>query len=360
MSNKKNVAILFGGKSTEHEVSLQSAKSIFKEIDKEKYNLICLGINKEGKWLLINNPESFFDKENLSLSDKEDNFVILIPGSGGDLYSFLSKDIVFKVDVVFPILHGTLGEDGAIQGLLRNVDVPFVGADVLGSAVGMDKEFMKRLLKEERIPVGKFIVVGSKDLLIDFKKVKEKLGLPFFVKPASLGSSVGINKVYKKEDYLKAVKDAFKYDNKMIIEEYIKGREIECSVLGNSNPIASFLGEVKPLHDFYSYKAKYIDEKGAELKIPAEISFEKTEEIQKLAVKTFKSLSCKGFARVDFFLKEDGEIFVNEINTIPGFTKISMYPKLWEISGIYYSRLIDELIELALEKDSKKETDFVL
>ena len=360
MSNKKNIAILFGGKSTEHEVSLQSAKSIFKEIDKEKYNLLCLGINKEGRWLLVKEPELFFGKEELNLNNKEGDFVILIPGSKGDLYSFVSKNIVAKVDVVFPVLHGTLGEDGAVQGLLKNVDVPFVGADVLGSAVGMDKEFMKRLLKEEGLPIGEFIVLDSKDSLIDFDEVKEKLGAPFFIKPASLGSSVGISKVYKKEEYLKAVELAFKYDNKIIIEEYINGREIECSVLGNSNPLASSLGEVKPLHDFYSYKAKYIDEKGAELKIPAEIDSKKIEEIQRLAVKTFKSLSCKGFARVDFFLKEDGKVFVNEINTIPGFTKISMYPKLWDVSGLSYSNLIDELIKLALEEDNKTETDFVL
>ena len=231
---------------------------------------------------------------------------------------------------------------------------PFVGCRVLGSAIGMDKEATKRLLREVGIPVAKFITIYGSPTSIDWKKIKKELGMPVFVKPANSGSSVGISKAKNEKQFREAVKLAFVHDNKILIEEYIKDREIECAVLGNESPIASTLGEVIPKHEFYSYEAKYIDPNGAVLEIPAKIPKKLADKIQKLAIKTFKALYCEGMARVDFFLKENGEILVNEINTIPGFTKISMYPKLWEASGIRYSDLIDKLIELAIEKHNER------
>lgn len=258
--------------------------------------------------------------------------------------------------MAFPVLHGTFGEDGTVQGMLKLANIPFVGAGVLGSAVGMDKDVMKRLLKGDGIPVADFLTFsyGDRDK-IDFDEVTNRLGTPIFIKPANMGSSVGISKVYDQENFEAAVDNAFLYDTKIIIEENIKGREIECSVLGNENPIASLPGEILPQGEFYSYQAKYIDEKGAVLDMPAKLSQELIEQIQKYAILTYKSLCCEGMARVDFFLKENGDILVNEINTIPGFTRISMYPKLWEVSGIPYSKLIDRLIELALSRFEREQ-----
>lgn len=237
---------------------------------------------------------------------------------------------------------------------MKLAGVPFVGASVLGSAIGMDKDVMKRLLRDADIPIANFLAFKQEDK-IDFKEISKKLGLPFFVKPANLGSSVGINKVKNKKDFAKAVKEAFQYDTKIIIEEYILGRELECSVLGNQNPMASAVGEVIPHHEFYSYEAKYIDENGAALEVPAKISSQISKNVQELAVKTFKVLACEGLGRVDFFLRKNGKLIVNEINTIPGFTKISMYPRLWEASGISYTELINHLIELAIERFKREQ-----
>ncbi len=354
---KTNVAILFGGKSGEHEVSLQSAKNVFNAIDKKKYNPVVIKIDKSGKWLLVNKPKTIFDTDDRASSDKKllGIPVAMVPKSEGNISNLSKKGKNIKVDVVFPVLHGPFGEDGTIQGLLKLAEVPFVGAGVLGSAVGMDKDVMKRLLKNDGIPIGKFVTIKSMEVVPGFGSVKKKLKSPLFVKPANLGSSIGVSKAHNEKEYLRGVKDAFKYDNKILIEEYIKGREIECSVLGNDNPIASSLGEVKPVNDFYSYKAKYIDEEGAVLEVPARISKKKTKEIQKMAIKVFQSLSGEGMGRVDFFLKENGEIIVNEINTIPGFTKISMFPRLWEFSGISYTDLIDRLIQLAINRFNQEE-----
>ena len=255
------------------------------------------------------------------------------------------------IDVVFPVLHGPFGEDGTVQGLLKLAGVPFVGASVLGSAIGMDKDVMKRLLIGAGLPTPKFLAVqhsGMTDLR--FEEVEERLGMPCFVKPASLGSSVGIAKAHNNAEFDAAVSDAFRYDDKILIEEFIRGREIECAVLGNEDPIASLPGEILPRHEFYSYEAKYIDEDGAAFEIPATLDESVVRDIQDLAVQTFKTLCCEGMARVDFFVRDDREPVVNEINTIPGFTKISMYPKLWEASGISYTELIDRLIQLALER----------
>ncbi|MCL6471186.1 MAG: D-alanine--D-alanine ligase [Firmicutes bacterium] len=330
MHKKTRVGILFGGKSAEHEVSLQSAKSIIEAIDKEKYEVALIGIDKQGRWY----------------------------SPGKDLNQpsrFLSYGSLEAIDVVFPVLHGPFGEDGTVQGLLKLADIPFVGAGVLGSAVGMDKDVMKRLLRDAGLPTAKFLVFNrSLKNKINFDKVVKELGLPLFVKPANLGSSVGINKVKSKDDFDYSVADAFKYDNKILIEEFIKAREIECSVLGNEDPIASLPGEIIPQHEFYAYETKYIDDEGAILKIPAELPDDTVKNIQELAIKTFKTLCCEGMGRVDFFLADSGEILVNEINTIPGFTKISMYPKLWEASGISYKELIDRLIQLAIERHKRE------
>jgi len=269
----------------------------------------------------------------------------------GHLVSLSKKEKIGPIDVVFPLIHGPFGEDGTIQGLLKLMEIPFIGASVLGSAVGMDKDVMKRLLRDAGILIAKFFVVeNSEKDKVSFEKIESQLGLPVFVKPANLGSSVGISRVNSKSDYEKALKIAFEYDNKVIVEEQIDGREIECSVLGNDNPIASVPGEILPQDSFYSYNAKYIDANGAKLQIPAKLTQELVEKIQQCAKKVFKTLCCEGMARVDMFLKENGEIVVNEINTIPGFTKISMYPKLWKESGISYSELIDRLIDLAIDR----------
>jgi D-alanine-D-alanine ligase len=259
------------------------------------------------------------------------------------------------IDVVFPVLHGPFGEDGTVQGLFKLANIPFVGAGVLGSAIGMDKDVMKRLLRDAKIPIAKFLVFERPDQnTISFTKVRKALGLPVFVKPANLGSSVGISKVNKKNQFADAVRLAFRYDNKIIIEEGIDGREIECSVLGNEKPVASLPGEIVVQHDFYSYHAKYLDDQGARLEIPARLPKNIVKKIQQTAVQAYRVLCCEGMARVDFFLRPNGQVLVNEINTIPGFTKISMYPKMWDASGLSYSRLIDRLITLALERARKE------
>jgi D-alanine-D-alanine ligase len=318
MQRKIRVGILFGGKSAEHEVSLQSARNVAEAIDKEKYEVVEIKIEKDGKW---------------SLS-----------------WDQLVEE---KFDVIFPILHGPFGEDGTVQGLLKLAGIPFVGAGVLGSAVGMDKDVMKRLLREAGIPIGKYLVLREGEK-IAFKKVVAALKTPFFVKPANMGSSVGVSKVSSQKEYKEALTEALQFDRKIILEENIQSREIECSVLGNDNPKASVPGEVIVHDAFYSYNTKYIHAEGATLAIPANLPKTKIKEIQKLAVETFKVLNCEGLGRVDFFLKKNGKLYVNEINTIPGFTSVSMYPKLWEASGIGYAELIDILIQLAIERFEKE------
>lgn len=355
MSKRIRVGILFGGKSAEHEVALQSAKNIIEAIDKNKYEVVLIGIDKNGRWHLNESSKYLLNENNpklIALNKTNTKDVALVPTEENtQLVAVRDGKNTGSLDVVIPVLHGPFGEDGTIQGLLKILDVPFVGADVLGSAVGMDKEVTKRLLRDAGLPIPNFSVFNRYTRAqIRFNKIVEKLNLPFFVKPANLGSSVGIHKVKSETDFESVINDAFQYDNKILIEEYIKGREIECSVLGNYDPIASLPGEVIPKHEFYSYEAKYIDENGAILEIPARLPEHIVTKIQNLAISAFKSLCCWGMARVDFFLTEDEKVFINEINTIPGFTKISMYPKLWEVSGIPYRELIDRLLQLALEK----------
>jgi len=355
MMNKKiRIAVLFGGRSAEHEVSLQSAKSVVDALDKTKYEIVLIGIDKKGNWLLNNQSTFLLHAENPKLIslNKSTKEVSIIPGSTKQLLTTSTNDQIGTVDVVFPVMHGTYGEDGSMQGLLKIMDVAFVGADVLGSAVGMDKDVMKRLLRDAGLPIGKFITLKQGDEM-SFKQAKEKLGLPMFVKPANLGSSVGVNKVTNETEFRNAVSEALEYDNKILIEEFIDGREIECAVLGNENPKASLPGEVTPHHEFYSYESKYIDENGAGLQIPAKLSAEVSDKIRSIAIQAFQTLCCLGMARVDCFLTKDNRVFVNEINTIPGFTKISMYPKLWEATGVSYSELLDQLITLAIERHNK-------
>ncbi len=358
MSKKIRVGVLFGGKSSEHEVSLQSARNVIDAIDKNKYEVVPIGIDKTGRWFL-NEAEKLLPESNkVGLAEVKDqsSFVALVPEGRGELVRPSQLGSLGSVDVVFPILHGPLGEDGTVQGLLKLADVPFVGPGVLGSAAGMDKDVMKRLIRDAGIPTADFITVmryQASDL--DVEAVLARLGLPLFVKPANQGSSVGISKVKERSELAEALAEAFQYDNKVLIEAFGGKREIECAVLGNDHPESSIPGEVLPLHEFYSYEAKYLDENGAVLKIPADLSEEQVKEVQALAVRTFQVLCCEGMARVDCFLTDRGQWLVNEINTIPGFTRISMYPKLWQASGLSYPDLIDRLIQLAIERYEREQ-----
>lgn len=354
MGDKIRIGLVFGGKSVEHEISLQSAKNIFDALNKEKYQAVLIGIDKEGKWLLGKPlPEETGSKagNRLPIPNLAENRMALVPGDSQGLLQISGAPSLKEVDVVFPVLHGPYGEDGSVQGLLKLAGIPFVGPSILGSAVSMDKDFTKRLLRDAGIKVADFLVYGKHQMKsIRFQEVTASLGLPFFVKPANLGSSVGISKVRSESEMHAALEKAFAFDRKILIERAIKGREIECGILGNENPSASILGEVLPKADFYSYEAKYIDENGAALELPARLSEEKSAEMRGLALRVFDILACEGMARVDFFLTDAGEVLVNEVNTIPGFTRNSMYPKLWEMSGVPYPKLIDRLVELALER----------
>jgi len=360
MKKKINVGLIYGGRSGEHEVSLLSAKSIYEALDKDKYNVFLIGIDKQGRWLLGNPANYLLNAQNPKLialnRSSATNIVPVNKTDSSEIVSLQSGKGLAKIDVFFPIIHGTFGEDGSLQGMLEMLNVAYVGSGVTGSALGMDKDIQKRLLSLAGINVASFMTIRKSQYSKSYlDKIVQKFSMPIFVKPANLGSSVGISKAHNLKELKKAIKDAFKYDTKIMVEEYIKGREIECSVLGNDEPIASVPGEVIPHHEFYSYEAKYIDENGAGLKIPADLSDKIVKEVQKTAIKTFLTVECSGFARVDFFLTPKNKLYVNEINTIPGFTKISMFPKLFGASGIPYDKLLDRLINLAIEK--KKEKD---
>ena len=365
-SRKLKVGVIFGGRSAEHEVSLQSAKNVIQAINKDKYDIILIGIDKDGRWHLQNQSAYLLNESNPKLIklNASTETLAIVPGQGASpLMPIATGEAPGKIDVAFPVLHGTFGEDGTVQGLLKLLDIPFVGASILGSSVGMDKDVMKRLLRDAGLPLGKFHVYYRQDGIasVNFSKIESELGLPVFVKPANAGSSVGVSKARTKEELLKAVSHAFEYDSKILVEEFIPGREIECAVLGNHSPIASIPGEIIPHHEFYSYEAKYIDADGAGLEIPAKLTGEQTKEMQRIAVETFKTLCCEGMGRVDCFLTKEGKIYVNEINTIPGFTKISMYPKLWAATGISYEELIERLLSLAIERfeeEQRSKTSF--
>ncbi|MBI2266076.1 MAG: D-alanine--D-alanine ligase [Armatimonadetes bacterium] len=368
---KIRVGILFGGRSCEHEVSLVSARSILDALDRGRYDPVLIGIDKEGKWFLQEEAELMLPPSvrSFSLSERGEPVVLLpVPSSDNLVLRRSNARALPRLDVVFPVLHGTCGEDGSIQGLLEMCGVPYVGAGIAGSAISFDKDVTKRLLREAGLPVAPAMAVRKheweKNPESTLTAVLERLGPPLFVKPANQGSSVGVSKVKGKEDLARALTLAFRFDEKAMVEKAILAREIECSVLGGGEPIASRCGEVIPQHEFYSYEAKYLDENGAILEIPAPITTDLEERIRTLAVSAFKALECDGMARVDFFIDKDTEeIYVNELNTIPGFTHISMYPKLWEYSGISYPELIDRLLTLALERHNRKaelETSFQL
>jgi len=357
---KIRVAVLFGGKSGEHEVSLRSAASVLRALDRKKYSVIPIGITKQGQWRC--NPN--FQEEAFAQILESGVSVCLPAEPAGHqiIQTRLEREWIgnkTSIDVVFPVLHGPYGEDGTLQGLLEMANIAYVGAGVLGSSVGMDKDVMKRLLKEAQIPGVEFITFLDRKWQKHPQQIRdeieERLGFPCFVKPANLGSSVGISKVKVPQGLPSAIDLACQYDRKVIVEQGIDGREIECSVLGNDEPIASLPGEIIPSREFYDYEAKYIDE-NSQLLIPAPLSTNQVNQVQELAIKTFQVTECAGMARVDFFLdRKTNGVLVNEINTIPGFTSISMYPKLWEATGIGYPELIDRLIQLALERHRAKQ-----
>lgn len=352
---KIRVGVIFGGRSSEHEVSLLSAQSVIAAMDPKTYDVTLIGIGKDGRWL---GPKTgayltdAADPKKIAIDRARTKELVLRPG-GEAMHQPADGGVAAPIDVVFPVLHGTYGEDGSIQGLLRMLDVPFVGPDLLGSAVGMDKDVAKRLLRDAKLPVADFLAFRRGDAVRP-TAVRRRLGMPVFVKPANQGSSVGVSKARNPRALAAAVKNAFRFDDKILVEEAVQGREIEVAVLGNETPEASVPGEVIPHHDFYSYEAKYLDENGAGLAIPAKLSKAEARRAQDLAVKTFVALGLEGMARVDFFMRKDGSFVVNEVNTIPGFTKISMYPKLWEASGLPYPKLIDRLIALALARHRRR------
>jgi D-alanine-D-alanine ligase len=387
---KLRVGILFGGRSGEHEVSLLSAASVLNAIDKEKYEVVPIGITKDGRWLTAEHAENLLqgklmlEPRNLRAGDPETTSsaavlargeAVIVPPEPVHRHTGLvpfqtdaammrrASDRAINVDVIFPVLHGTFGEDGTIQGLLELADIPYVGAGVLGSAAGMDKDIMKSLFIASGIPIVKHVTILRSAWERDPKRVQKlmesKLTYPVFVKPANLGSSVGISKAHNRKELGPAIEEAAKFDRKIVIEQGVggkkeKAREIECSVLGNDEPVASVPGEIVPGKEFYDYTAKYVDE-GSQLIIPAKLTKAETKRVQDLAVAAFRAVDCSGLARVDFLMDPKTEkIYLNEINTMPGFTSISMYPKLWAASGLEYADLIDRLIQLGIERHEDK------
>jgi len=362
LTEKIRVGIIFGGRSGEHEVSFCSASSIIKAIDKDKYTVVPIGITKEGRW--ISPQDSELALQSGKIEGK--STVILLNNPYGralvriDNNQRLEKSSTLeRLDVIFPVLHGPYGEDGTVQGLLELADIPYVGAGVAASAVSMDKDLMKTIFQQKGLPILKWLTIKRKEWQKDKEKIlfliQNGFEYPLFVKPTNLGSSVGITKVHKKEELEKAIDLASSYDRKILIEEGLEEvREIECGVLGNDEPRASVVGEVKPAGEFYDYDSKYIDE-GTQLIVPADLPDGVSRKVQEIALRAFKAVDAAGMARVDFFVsKKENKIYLSEINTIPGFTSVSMYPRLWEASGISYAGLIDQLIQLALERHQDK------
>jgi D-alanine-D-alanine ligase len=361
---KRRVVVLFGGRSAEHEISCISARSVVDALNPERYETIAIGIDREGAWHLVpDGPAALVDGSGHALP-------AVAAGSGRDISldqqpgsrSLVAHDGArSEIDVVVPVLHGPYGEDGATQGMLELAGVPYVGAGVMASAVGMDKAVQKVLFEAAGLPIVPNEVVHERDWEEDPEGIEaraEHLGYPLFAKPATLGSSVGVGKVHGPGELRGRLEEAFRYARKAVLERSIEhAREIECAVLGNDDPVASVAGEIVPAGEFYDYRAKYLDE-GSELRIPAELPDGVLEEIQRMAIAAFRAIDCSGMARVDFFLREgaagDAELFVNEINTIPGFTQISMYPKLWAASGVSYPELLDRLIDLAVERHERE------
>ena len=345
----KHIALICGGKSPEHEISVRSAKNILGAIDRKQFSVTLIGIDRQGRWRLQEESQlgKFVPAEGPQLA--------LAPGNPtGQIIRLDNQQPIEQPDAIFLILHGPQGEDGTIQGLLRILDLPFVGPDVLGSSISMDKDVAKRLLREAGLNVARGTVVHAheKDAL-DYKSLTAHLGSPIFVKPANMGSSVGVHKVKTAEQFATAIADAFQYDSKVIIEEMIHGRELECAVLGNEYPEATKVGEVVTAEE-YSFDAKYESEDAAKLMIPAEVSEEALESLRSVALRSYKALSCEVLARVDMFLSAEGKVYVNEVNTLPGFTNISMYPALWKEAGVPYPELITRLINLSISRHENR------
>jgi D-alanine-D-alanine ligase len=358
MSRKKiRLAILYGGRSAEHEVSVVSARSVLAAIDRDRYDVVPVAITKEGRWMLPRRgPEELPHGSGALPAVEEEGTDVAIESAGGR--ATLAGGADGPVDVVLPILHGPYGEDGTVQGLLELAGVPYVGAGVLASALGIDKEMHKRLFSARGLPLARWIHVHASDWRRSpgglAQATEDEIGYPCFTKPARLGSSIGISKCRSRGELEAGLEEAFAHDDKVLVEEAVLGRELECGVLGNDDPEASVVGEIVPGREFYDYAAKYLLE-GSEIRIPAPIPDEVAEGVRRLAVEAFVAIDCAGMARVDFFYEEaTGRVVVNEINTIPGFTPISMYPKMWEASGVPYAKLIDRLIELALERHERR------
>jgi len=346
------VGVLFGGQSAEHEVSIRSAKSVIEHLDPHKYDVLPIGIDKGGRWL-------FLEKETFLLSakmgrlptSKGANPHFSHPTSTSPFFPCALREIL---DLMFPLIHGPNGEDGTVQGLMQLIHLPYVGSNVLSSAICMDKIITKEILKGAGLPTPRYLAFHYSDT-IDADRVIAELRLPLFVKPANLGSSIGINKIRKRGEFDRCVHQAFLYDEYILIEECIDGREFECALLGNRDPLISVPGEIIPSHEFYSYAAKYLETNGTQFILPARLHPLKVKEMQDLSLRAFQALRCWGMARVDFFQKKSGEIVINELNTIPGFTNISLYAKLLQISGVSYPALLDSLINLSIERFSREE-----
>ncbi|MBC7543281.1 MAG: D-alanine--D-alanine ligase [Candidatus Sericytochromatia bacterium] len=362
---KVRVGVIFGGRSGEHDVSLVSARAIINALDPLRYEVVPIGITRQGAWLRPADAKLALDKGLIDLSDAQHAMLLPEPGHGG-LVSIESGLSIDQLDVVFPVLHGPNGEDGTIQGLLELANIPYVGSGVLGSAVGMDKIAMKTILEAQGFPQVDYQLIRKADWLLHADRIVgillKRFTFPVFIKPANLGSSVGITKARDEAQLRAGIDLAARYDRRVIIEAAVPGvREIECGVLGNDEPMASVLGEIIPGADFYSYEDKYIGNR-AKTVLPAELDEDLAHKIRGLAITSFIALDLAGLARVDFFLDDKDNVYINEVNTLPGFTPISMYPKLWEESGLSYEQLVDRLIELALERHAEKsrlETDFV-
>lgn len=353
MKDKIKVAILFGGRSSEHEVSLRSAKNIVDVMDKNLFEPVLIGIDKSGKW--------YYQSESMKLSNATDAKLVALQDTSTEIIFSQNTDAhyitpsfennpITTVDVIFPVLHGMFGEDGAVQGLAKLANLPCVGPGILGSAVGMDKDIMKRILRDANIGVAPGITIRrhQRDRYV-YADIEKELGNELFIKPVNLGSSVGISYTTNEEEFVAGLDKAFEFDVKVLVESKVIGRELECAVLGNENPLTSIPGEVIP-KSWYSYESKYLDESGAKLEIPAKLTEDEVKRIQKISVDTYEVLECCGMTRVDMFMKENGELIINEVNTLPGFTSISMYPTLWEHSGIPKKDLVTKLINFAIEK----------
>ena len=341
MEEKLTIAVVFGGKSSEHDVSRISASSVIRNLNRDKYDIITVGITKDGAWKVYDGSVEWIEDGTWEEASRTIGFEAI-------------EYVAEQADVVFPVLHGAFGEDGCIQGLLESLNKPYIGPGVAGSALGMDKGLSKIIFEYSGIPQAKYMVFkkekSTEALYIFIGKVEERLGYPCFVKPANGGSSIGVSKARSRQEFIEAINEALKYDGKIIVEEFIDARELECSVLGNEYPIASVVGEILPSREFYDYNSKYNDGT-SQIIIPALIDEKTSDSIRDFAIKAFKALECSGMSRVDFFLdKKTGRIFLNEINTIPGFTNISMFPKLFEASGISYMELLDKLVKLSVER----------